>query len=155
MPATTAASPTAIQMPGAESDASSTRSRPFGSQSIFCSDASPMALPRSAVIAPSVTTNGMSRNRPTQTPISAPIAVATATATMTATKGLEPPFRSRATITVVSATSEPVERSMPPVTMTSVIPRAQIATTTLCRLIVSRFCVRRNECSGVMAAKMK
>ena len=55
-----------------------------------------------------------------------------------------PVRRASAITTVVSATSEPTERSMPPWTITNVMPTAATATTTVWRVIVSRFTTPRN-----------
>ena len=50
----------------------------------------------------------------------------------------------RAMTTVVSATDDPTERSIPPDTMTIVMPAAAMPTTTVCRAIVTRLMGRAN-----------
>ncbi|KYG08612.1 hypothetical protein BE21_22760 [Sorangium cellulosum] len=149
---TRSASAAVIHSPGAARSAESSASRPRGSASTFCSDASPLAAPRSALIVPSVTTKGIIRARPTSVPATTPARPAAAAAASAAGSAGTPARRSVARTTVVNATSEPVERSIPPVAMTRVMPRAQMPTTTVCRAIVSRFWLRRNV-SGVSAAK--
>ena len=78
---------------------------------------------------PSVTMNDGTRSRDTYVPTMAPQPVAKAIARTAASASGTPAFTKRAIKTVVSATSEPTERSMPPVTMIMVIPTAQTATT--------------------------
>ena len=46
--------------------------------------------------------------------------------------------------TVVSATTEPTERSMPPDTMTIVMPSATVQTIAVCRAISSRLVPEKN-----------
>jgi len=75
-----------------------------------------------------------------------------ATAARAAAAGDQPRASSDASVTVASAIWEPTERSMPPLTITSVIPSAAVATTAVCRSMVSAFAPVAN-CAGRSAAK--
>jgi hypothetical protein len=133
-PATAAAS--AMNTPGGTGStlASSlimSPSRPRASASIFCSSASPFARPLSPLIVPSVTMNGVILSVATSAPLSAPHRAPAAIPASAATRGPWPARAALAVTTVTSATTEPTERSMPPCTMTRVMPTAHSATTTV------------------------
>jgi hypothetical protein len=96
------------------------------------------------VIAPRVTIKGRILRLATSRPVAVPSAAVARTASAAAAAGPDPDLRIEATRTVVSATIEPTERSMPPAIMTSVMPEAAMPTTTVCRAIVTRFCVLPN-----------
>jgi hypothetical protein len=83
------------------------------------------------VIAPSVTTNGEILAEAMRTPARAPHSAATTIPVSEAVTGPAPPLSRLAMTTVVSATDEPTDRSMPPETMTMVIPADATATTTV------------------------
>jgi len=81
------------------------------------------------LIIANVATNGAIFALTTKRPAIPPTALVTSNARMDAPKELTPPFILTAAITVESATIEPTERSMPPVTMTKNCPTAMIETT--------------------------
>ena len=90
------------------------------------------AAPRTTPIMPSVTMNGSMRNPAMMEPLSNPIAPPAAITAATAHAGWTPATSSRAPSTLVNATTDPTLRSMPPLTITSVMPSAPIATMTVC-----------------------
>ncbi len=80
---------------------------------------------------PSVTMNGTTRSRVMSRPLTVPHSAAAASAPSAASAG-SMPMRSRSAVTtVLSATMDPTERSMPPETMTIVIPSAATQTMTV------------------------
>jgi hypothetical protein len=89
---------------------------------------------------PSVTMNGTMRSRVTSAPIASPTTAPTATPPRPATSG---PTRARssshATTTVASAMVDPTDRSIPPATITRVMPSAAMPTMVDCRAMVWRF----------------
>ena len=72
---------------------------------------------------------GAMRARATRTPHAVPQAVAARTPARHDASGPCPARRRLATTTVVKATEDPTERSMPPLTMTKVMPMDPSATT--------------------------
>jgi hypothetical protein len=119
----------------------SRESSPRASASIFCSRASPLARPRSTLMLPSVMMKGVTRSRVMSSPVSSPPRAETPMPASAADQGSAPWRKSHATTTVVSATPEPTDRSIPPWIITTVMPTAVIATTTVWRAMVTRFCV--------------
>jgi hypothetical protein len=111
-----------------------------------------LAVPRRTVIAARVTTNGVMRRSVTPAPTTAPQAAATAMPARAEVPGPDP-FRSiQAMTTVTSETRDPTDRSMPPATITTVIPTVAMPTTTVCRAMVTRLSAVANV-SGARQAK--
>ena len=102
------------------------------------SSATPFAIPRTISIVPSVTMKGTTRRRVMSSPLTSPQAAAAATPASSATAGDAPSFSSTAITTVVSEMTEPTERSMPPATITAVMPIAAMQTIAVWRAISSR-----------------
>ena len=108
------------------------QANPAGSSGIDRPSESRNASPLAIIIIPSVTMNGGSRNSVISTPLRDPAAAhrlvpTSAASTIAAGPACAPPPQSRssrAVLTDDSATSDPTERSIPPVTITSVIPIA-------------------------------
>ena len=75
--------------------------------------------------------NGTTRRRVMARPLTRPTSPPVAIAARTASDGAQPSRRARAHRTPVSAIVEPTARSIPPATMTRVIPIAPIATMTV------------------------
>ena len=134
----TAARASASQTPGAKSCQGWTgnvTARSFtqeaGASTVVCR-ASHLATPRATPSMPSVAMNGTTRRRVTTSPFTRPTRPPSGTAASTAIEGARPPRSSSAQRTPVRAIAEPTERSIPPPTITSVMPRAPIATITVC-----------------------
>ena len=83
-----------------------------------------MVMPRKAVIVISVAMKGCRRPFVTRMPLSVPNAVPMINARSIASPAGMPPLIKEAQKAVVSASTEPTDRSMPPVRMTHVIPNA-------------------------------
>ncbi len=98
--------------------------------------ARPFASPRSAPHIPSVTMNGVRSSRVMSSPMRAPHAEPAATPPSAATSGGTFCFKSSAIATVQSAMFEPMERSMPPEMMISVMPSAAVPTTAVCSSMI-------------------
>ena len=94
---------------------------------------------------------GAMRSLATKRPQAVPLAAAAPTPASTATPGPEPARRVAATTTVVNATTEPTDRSMPPLTMTRVMPTAHSPTTVVCRAIVDALAADAKP--GALSAK--
>ncbi len=144
---------TSIQRWSGPSDASTSFNQVSGA-SIFCSRESPLAAPRTTSMVPSVTMNGTTRSRVTRAPFASPQSAHTATARPAASQGQGPEaqsLRNQAMTTVLSATIEPTDKSMPPEMMTSVIPSAAMPTMVVWRAMVSRLRDER-KLSGPMIA---
>ena len=122
----------------AGSRASSSLSQEVGA-SIFWSCASPLATPRTTSMVPRVTMNGTTLSRVTSAPLSAPQPTPAAMPASAASTGGAPARRTAAITTVASAMIAPTERSMPPDTITMVMPSAATATMVVWRKMVSRF----------------
>ncbi len=90
-------------------------------------------------------------SRPLTTPQSA--AAATAPSAATAGRGAVC-AAARAITTVVSAMTDPTERSMPPATITTVMPIAAMQTIAVCRAISSRLAPARRTAVRPSAAKI-
>jgi len=80
----------------------------------------PLRIP----IAPSVTMKGVRRREVMRTPMRRPAKAATASPPIAAANAEPSSRRSRAMTTVVRATVEPTDKSIPPTMMTIVIPKA-------------------------------
>ena len=97
------------------------------------------ADPRTTPSMPSVMMNGIIRRpaiaAPFRNPITAPAAMIAST---TAAVG-QPCWISSAPTTLVNAMLEPTLRSIPPLTMISVMPSAPIATITVCVRMILKF----------------
>ncbi len=93
--------------------------------------ASHLAVPRAMPSMPRVAMNGTTRRRVMARPLTRPTSPPVAIAAATARDGAQPSRRARAQRTPVSAIVEPTARSIPPATMTRVIPIAPIATMTV------------------------
>ncbi len=101
-------------------------------------------------IAPSVTMNGAIRSDVMSSPATRPTEEATRIPAAAAVTLPAPARSMEATTTVVSATEEPTERSIPPCTMTNVMPTEAMATITVWRAMVMKFADRANV-SGASA----
>jgi hypothetical protein len=93
---------------------------------------------------PSVTMNGESRRPVTRPPIRQPQAAPQITVATAAAAGDQPRDTSVASVTVASATWAPTDRSMPPLTITRVMPSAAVATTAVWRSMISAFAAFAN-----------
>ena len=153
MKATTSASTAVIQMPGGQQQPrrrpARVRSRSFShvaGASMRRSSARPLAAPRTSSIVPSVTMNGTTWSRVISRPLSAPHSAPAATPPSGARsrRRRRPARSSSAVTTVLSATMEPTDRSIPPATITIVMPSAATQTMAVCRAISSRFAARKN-----------
>ena len=146
-----------IQMPvGSQNPLPSrtVRSRLFShvtGASIRRSSARPLAAPRTRSIVPSVTMNGTTRSWVTSRPLTTPHTAPAAMALAAASAG---PWRCSVTAvaTVLNATTDPTDRSMPPATITIVIPSAATHTMTVWRATSSRLAARKN-CGPTSAPK--
>ena len=90
------------------------------------------------IIVPSVTMNGTTRRPVTSAPFTSPQMPPPTTPAIAAARGDQPWPSASATMTVVSATTDPTERSMPPETTITVMPSAAAHTIAVCRAISSR-----------------
>ena len=88
------------------------------------SSASPLAPPRTSSMVPSVMMNGTTRRPVMSTPFISPHTAPAAIAPAAATSGHEPSRRNCAVTTVLSAMTDPTDRSIPPATITIVMPSA-------------------------------
>src|SRR5215469_9031167 len=89
---------------------------------------------------PSVTTNGGIPTKAMRRPLTAPTARAVSSAAPTPAQMLKPAFITTPSTMPVRHTTEPTDRSMPPVMMTAVMPRATMATKAKLRVTLNRFC---------------
>ena len=141
-----------IQMPDGSSrplPSRTVRSRPFShviGASSRRSSASPFAAPRTSSIVPSVMMNGTTRRPVTSTPLIRPHAAPAAMAPAAATSGHEPSRSSSASTTVLSAITDPTDRSIPPATITIVMPKR--GDTDDCRLAGHQLEIRGAEKLG-------
>ena len=108
------------------------------------SPASPLAPPRTSSIVPSVMMNGTTRRPVTRTPFITPHAAPAAIAPAAATSGHDPPRSSWAMTTVLRAITDPTDRSIPPATITIVMPSAATHTMAAWRAISSRLAALKN-----------
>jgi hypothetical protein len=92
---------------------------------------------------PSVTMNGTTRSTVIIAPLRTPMIPPAATAASRANDGAHPPPTPNAAITPVSAMIAPTERSIPPLTMITVIPIAPIAVMTVCESTIRRLNAER------------
>ncbi len=98
------------------------------------------ARPRAAVIMPSVTMNGATRPLVMTQPLTAPQPAPASTPRSTGTaSGYCCGWAKQAATTPVSATSEPSDRSTPPVSSTKVTPTARMPLMEICRTRLTRF----------------
>lgn len=97
-----------------------------------------MVTPRSSSIITRVAMKACTRPLATITPVTAPIAAPNARAAATATSALTSMPTIDAATAPVSASREPTDRSIPEVSMTSVIPTAIMALTEVCCRILNR-----------------
>jgi hypothetical protein len=108
---------------------------------VWC--ASHFAAPRATPSMPSVAMKGTTRRRVIAVALSRPTRAPSSTAPSTASDGARPSRSARAHSTPVSAIVEPTERSMPPATITSVMPIAPMATITVCASTTRRLLAER------------
>jgi uncharacterized protein (DUF1786 family) len=87
-----------------------------------CSRVQARAIPRAPIIIANVTMNGGMRTRAITRPLAKPSSAVQQTAAAMAT--MRPYALRFAAITPATATIDPTDRSIPPVRMTNVIPRA-------------------------------
>src|SRR3954471_814014 len=104
--------------------------------SIFCSSARYFARPRATPIVPSVTMNGTTLSRVTSVPLIVPAHRPVAAPAIAAIDGVHPFRNASAVITEDSAMTDPTDRSMPPATITNVMPIAPRPTITVWAAIV-------------------
>ena len=97
------------------------------------------AAPRATLIMPSVMMNGGRRPSAITSPLASPHAAPTASAAPTAAGAGQPAFNAAASTTPENATSDPTERSIPPDTMTNVMPTATIALMEVCSITFNAF----------------
>ena len=93
--------------------------------------ASHLAVPRATPSMPRVAMNGTTRRRVMARALTRPTSPPVRTARRTARPGAQPSRTARAQRTPVRAIVEPTARSIPPPTITSVIPMAPMATITV------------------------
>ncbi len=108
------------------------------------------ARPRTVVSAASVTTNGASPNLATSVPLTSPKPTPDATPTSMAS-GMGIPATRPAVTMPEKATTDPTDRSMPPVRMTTSMPNASRPVVTICLSRLVRLAGVRNV-SEVSAA---
>ena len=82
---------------------------------------------------------GIIRRPAIATPFRQPMTAPQATTAATTAAGFQPCWISSAPTTLVNAIVEPTLRSMPPLTMISVMPSAPIATITVCVRMILKF----------------
>ena len=87
---------------------------------------------------PSVTMNGMTRRPVMSTPLATPHNAAATIPPSAAMPGPASALNRTAITTVVSATTEPTDKSMPADTITIVMPSAVVQTIAVCRAMSSR-----------------
>ena len=92
---------------------------------------------------PRVAMNGTTRRVVIATPLMNPTTAPIATPAATAAIGANPSRNATAVITLASAIDDPTDKSIPPLIITMVIPRAPIATMTVCASTTRRFVVDR------------
>ena len=97
-----------------------------------CSPASHFAAPRATPNIPSVAIKGTTRNEVMTPPFIAPINPPAKRPASTAAAGFQEDLNARAVTTLVSATLDPTDRSIPALIMIIVIPMAPVATITVC-----------------------
>jgi hypothetical protein len=102
------------------------KSQPSPPVETVFSSARPLAMPRIASMEPSVTMNGPALSLEVKTPFSNPQKTPVTAHAMTAAKGLWVRLKVRAPTTEARAMTLPALRSMPPATITYVIPTAPI-----------------------------
>ena len=104
---------------------------------------------------PSVAMNGTTRKVVIASPLTRPTMPPTITPAARAASGGHPARRAKAQVTPVSATVEPGDKSMPPLTMMMVMPMAPMATMTVCASTMRRFAAERKRPGlSLIAAKM-
>ena len=94
-------------------------------------------------IAPSVTINGLIRNRDTPRPFNVPKTRPAATPAAIPAPAPPPFCITRHPKSPLNAIIEPTLRSIPPATMITVIPSAMMLITAVCRITLVRFSGRR------------
>ena len=114
--------------------------------------ARPLAAPRRPPHIPKVTMNGESRRPVTSPPMITPHRPPSITTAPAAARGDQPWARSVASPTVARAICDPTDRSMPPLAITSVMPRAAVPTTAVCSSMISTLAAVGN-CRGLSAEK--
>ena len=98
--------------------------------------ASHLEMPRAIPIIPSVTMNGIMRNAVMMPPLAKPTSPPASTVSVSTAVRPWPCSIILAVTTLHSATTDPALRSIPPLTITIVIPIAPMATMTVCVRIV-------------------
>src|ERR1051326_276537 len=98
-----------------------------------------LAMPRAMPIMPSVTMNGTIRSQPMTNPLIVPIPAPTAIVRPAAVAGEQPLASDVAPTTLVRATTEPTLKSIPPLTMMTVMPSAPMATITVWVKMILKF----------------
>ena len=114
-----------------------------------------MAMPWMKIIMPNVTTNGCDGLQAASVPLTAPIPTPTAMPASTAS-GIGMPSRmSNAATTAVRLISDPTDRSIPPDTISMVMPQATIASTLDCSNTLRRLpTVRKTSLWVAVKAEM-
>ena len=149
--ATAAASRIAIQTPGASSihgRSGEVVARSFNQVAgVFtvCSLATHFAAPRAMPSIPSVAMKGTTRRRVIARPLMRPTTPPTAIPASRAAAGAQEDESAIAETTPERATTDPTERSIPPLTMMTVIPIAPKATMTVCVSTIRRLPAERDR----------
>ena len=107
--------------------------------------ASHLEMPRAMPIMPSVTMNGIMRNAVIMPPLAKPTSPPASTVSKSTTAKPWPCSISLAVTTLHSATTDPALKSIPPLTITSVIPIAPMATMTVCVRIILKLLPLKNS----------
>jgi hypothetical protein len=93
---------------------------------------------------PSVTMNGTTRRLVMRSPLARPPTAPAPIAAATARAGLESARSISAVTTVLKATTDPTDRSIPPATITIVMPSEAVQTIAVWRAMSSRLLPRKN-----------